>query len=716
LNKHTSRFAPFICWWPLRGETVRADLIAGITVALVLIPQSMAYAQLAGLPAYYGLYAAFLPGIIAALWGSSAQLATGPVAVVSLLTASVLAPLAASGSSQFIALAILLALMVGIIQLALGVFKLGVVVNFLSHPVITGFTNAAAIIIGLSQLNKLFGVSMGRSEHFIHDIWGVLLQIGDTHIQTLLIGLSAFAIMWGMKKFAPKMPGVLIAVALTTVVSWAINFEHNGKGKIEEIMDVEVKTLANTYSQTEARIDEINGMLNTKSAELKQHLQDPARSSQHTAALNYEIELLRLELKDAEAENRKLARSMRKFIFEQVPATGELPAKLYLTGQVPQAEKSDGFRWRIKKVSKGELKLVGGGEVVGSIPAGLPQLDMPQFSWDMMVTLFSGALVISLVGFMEAISIAKAMAAKTRERINPNQELIGQGLANIVGSFSQSFPASGSFSRSAVNLNAGARTGMSSVFAGVIVLLTLLFLTPLLYHLPQAVLAAVIMLAVVGLINFKAIGHAWHIHKHDGIASVVTFTATLAFAPHLDNGIMIGAGLAIILYLYRTMSPRIAILGRYSDGTLRDAKAHNLPVSENIIAMRYDGSLYFANVSYFEDAILEAVANHPRAKHLLIVSNGINQLDASGDEVIHHIVERLRSNGIRVVFSGLKKQVTDVMHHSGLLGYIGEENIFSDEDKALDAIYAEVVKTVPDAECRLLKQHIGGADGVKTWL
>ncbi len=711
------RFLPFLNWLPLRGDAVKADFIAGITVALVLIPQSMAYAQLAGLPPYYGLYAAFLPGIIAALWGSSAQLATGPVAVVSLLTASTLAPLAATGSSQFIALAILMALIVGIIQLALGAFKLGVVVNFLSHPVIVGFTNAAAIIIGLSQLNKLFGVSMGRSEHFIQDIWGVLQQVGDSHIPTLLMGVSAFAIMWGLKKFAPKMPGVLIAVALTTIVSWAIGFEHNSKGMVEEIMDTEVKTLANEFSQTEIKIDELNNKLSAKSAELKQHQKSREGSNQRTAALNYEIELLKLELKDAEGENRKLARSMRKFLFEQVSATDGQPAKLYLVGQVPRSEKTDGYRWRIKKVSKGELKLVGGGEVVGAIPAGLPKFDLPKFSWDMMATMFSGALVISLVGFMEAISIAKAMAAKTKGRIDPNQELIGQGLGNIVGSFSQAFPASGSFSRSAVNLNAGAQTGMSSVFTGVIVLVTLLFLTPLLYHLPQAVLAAVIMMAVIGLVNFKAIKHAWHTHKHDGIASVVTFFATLAFAPHLDNGIMLGAGLAIILYLYRTMSPRVAILGRYHDGTLRDAKVHNLPVSEYIIAIRYDGSLYFANVPYFEDTVLEAVSNSPCAKHLLIVSDGINQLDASGDEVIHHVVERLRSNGIRVVFSGLKKQVLDVMRHSGLFDYVGQENIFPDEDKALDSIYAEVLEADPDAQCRLMKHyHIGDTDGVKTWL
>jgi SulP family sulfate permease len=711
-----SRFLPFLRWLPLRAHNLRLDFLAGITVALVLVPQSMAYAQLAGMPAYYGLYAAFLPGVIAAMWGSSAQLATGPVAVVSLLTASALAPLAASGSGQFIALAVLMALMVGMIQLALGAFKLGVVVNFLSHPVIVGFTNAAAIIIALSQLNKMFGVSMGRSDHFIQDIWGVLQQIGDTHIPTLLMGIAAFAIMWSLKKFLPKLPGVLIAVSLTTATSWYIGFEHNSMGKVEEIMDAEVKTLANDFSQTEIKIEGLNAKLAEKSAELKQHKSSQQAKRQLIAALNYEIELLKLELRDAENENRNLARALRKFIFEQVPGENTPASKLYLLGQVPPGEQTDGYRWRIRKVSKGDLKLVGGGEVVGAIPAGLPSLQLPSFSWDMIATLFSSALVISLVGFMEAISIAKAMAAKTKDRIDPNQELLGQGIANLVGSFSQAFPTSGSFSRSAVNMNAGAKTGMSSVFAGLFVLLTLLFLTPLLYHLPQAVLAAVIMMAVIGLINFKAILHAWHTHKHDGIASVVTFIATLAFAPHLDNGIMVGAGLAIILYLYRTMTPRVAILGRHQDGTLRDAKAHALPTSEYIIAIRYDGSLYFANVPYFEDTILEAVSKNPRARHMLIVANGINQLDASGDEVIHHMVERLRANGIRVVLSGLKKQVLDVMEHSGLIKFIGQENIFPDEDKALASIYPEVLKANPQAQCRLMKQHIGGDDGVKTWL
>ncbi|KPK39927.1 MAG: sulfate transporter [Gammaproteobacteria bacterium SG8_47] len=565
------QFLPFLKWFPPTGTAIRADLIAGITVALVLIPQSMAYAQLAGLPAYYGLYAAFLPGIIAAMWGSSAQLATGPVAVVSLLSASALAQYANLGSAEFISLAILLAFLVGSFQLLLGVFKLGVVVNFLSHPVILGFTNAAAIIIGLSQLNKIFGVAKPRSESFIMDIAAVLGDIGHTHVPTLLMGVAAFAIMWGFKKYLPKLPGVLIAVAVTTVLSWAVGFEGTG------------------------------------------------------------------------------------------------------------------------------------GKVVGEIPQGLPSLAVPHLDWTMVSKLLPSAVIISLVGFMEAISIAKAMAAKTRDRVDPNQELIGQGLGNIVGSFSQAYPTSGSFSRSAVNLNAGALTGMSSVFTGIVVLVTLLFLTPLLYHLPQAVLAAVIMMAVIGLINFRAIKYAWRTHIHDGIAAAVTFVATLAFAPHLDNGIMIGALLAIALYLYRTMRPRVALLGRYQDGTLRDLRVHpDLPTDERIVVMRFDGSLYFANVSYFEDTVLEAVATHPKAKYVLVVGDAINQMDASGEEMLHNLITRLAENGVKIVFSGLKRQIILLLERTGLIKVIGQDNIHATEDMAIEAIYDDLnVDAVDGVFCPL---------------
>ncbi|MBI5785747.1 MAG: SulP family inorganic anion transporter [Rhodocyclales bacterium] len=668
------------------GPTIRADFIAGLTVALVLVPQSMAYAQLAGLPAYYGLYAAFLPVIVAAMWGSSNQLGTGPVAVASLLTASSLTPLAAPGSEQFVVLAVMLALMVGIVQLALGVFKLGVIVNFLSHPVIVGFTNAAAMIIGLSQVNKLIGVPMGRSEHFIEDIWGVVKQVGDTHWPTLAMGAVAIAIMWAIRRRAPKLPGVLIAVAVTTTASWLIGFERNDTATVEQIMEPEAKALLADFGRTETRIAEINADITAKSAALKKLHVEKGELSHDAITINYEIELARLQLKDREDENRRRNRAIRSMVFEKVSLDGT--PRYFALGRVPAEHSSDGRRWRIAKAGSDKLKLVGGGEVVGKVPEGLPPVGLPKISWDMLGSLISAAIVISLVGFMEAISIAKAIAAKTKQKIDPNQELVGQGLANLVGSLTQSFPVSGSFSRSAVNINAGAKTGLSSVFTGLFVLLTLLFLTPLLYHLPQAVLAAVIIMAVIGLINFDAVKHAWHANKHDGIAAVVTFVATLAAAPHLDNGIMVGAGLAIGLYLYRTMSPRVAILGRFHDGTLRDARINNLPASDVVTAVRFDGRLYFANVAYFEDAILEAVAANPKAKYLLVVGDGINELDASGEEVMHHIVQRLNGNGVTVVFSGLKKQVIDVMRATGLFEVITQDNVFATADLALAAIYA----------------------------
>jgi SulP family sulfate permease len=711
------RFLPFLRWLPYGGEKLRADFLAGLTVALVLVPQSMAYAQLAGMPAYYGLYAAFLPVAIAALWGSSNQLGTGPVAVVSLLTASSLAPLAAVGSSQYIALAIMLALMVGVVQLALGLFRLGVVVNFLSHPVIVGFTNAAAMIIGLSQINKLIGVPMGRSESFAKDIWGVFQLVGDTHGPTLAMGLAAIVIMMALKKWTPKLPGVLIAVALTTVVSWQIGFERNASVVLEQIVEPEAQALLAEFGRTEARIKEINEQIAAKTGELNTLRKVGGEVGHEVATLNYEVELLKIQLKDREDENRRRNRAVRSFVLERVPGTagtaGETD-RFYAKGKLPAGAQSDGRAWRITKAASGSLKLSGGGEVVGKVPEGLPTPSLPSFSLDALASLLSAAIVISLVGFMEAISIAKAIAAKTKDKIDPNQELIGQGLANLIGSCTQAFPVSGSFSRSAVNINAGARTGMSSVITAGFVLLTLLFLTPLLYHLPQAVLAAVIIMAVIGLINFGAIKHAWQANKHDGIAAGVTFIATLAAAPHLDKGIMVGAGLAIGLYLYRTMTPRVAILGRYHDGSLRDVKVHHLPESKVVVAVRFDGRLYFANVAFFEDAILEAVADHPHISYLLVVADGINELDASGEEVMHHLVDRLRANGITVMFSGLKKQVIDVMRATGLFDVIRQDNIFATADQAIEAAYAAADAAGLAHAATLRKKTAGDAAGERS--
>jgi SulP family sulfate permease len=345
--------------------------------------------------------------------------------------------------------------------------------------------------------------------------------------------------------------------------------------------------------------------------------------------------------------------------------------------------------------------------VVGSIPAGLPSFRLPTLTLDAILSLLSAAIIIALVAFMETISMAKALAAQTKQRLDPNQELIGQGLSNLGGAFFQAYPSCGSFTGSAINLQAGAKTGLASMFNGVFVAVTLLFLTSYLYHLPKAVLAVIILLAVTSLITPAAIKHTWKASRVDGTVAIVTFIVTLLAAPHLDKGIMIGAGLALVLFLYQTMKPRVAILGRFHDGTLRDAKVHNLPASDVVTAIRFDGRLYFANVSYFEDAVLNAVADNPQAPYVLIVGDGINDLDASGEEVIHHLVDRLNENGIVMLFAGLKKQVHDVMAATGLREVIGEKRFFPNAEKALEAIYSRAEYADEDDPLRLPKREGG---------
>lgn len=673
------RLFPFVAWFPMRPDALRSDVIAGITVALVLVPQSMAYAQLAGLPAHYGLYTAFLPVLMAGLWGSSGQLATGPVAVVSLLTAAALTPIAAQGSPQYVALAIALAFMVGCIQLTLGAFRLGLVVNFLSHPVVAGFTSAAAIIIALSQLSKMLGVPMPRSDFFLADVWGVLEQAPEARWSSLAFGAGALAMMLAFRRLAPKWPGVLITVTLATALSAAIGFERSAGGSIEQLADSEARALASEYLEAGRRIEALSSERATKRAELARTDRRSPAGNQHAAALAYEIELLNLRIEDRRAENRRRLRLLRKLTFEQA---SDASGRAHF--QAPGSRTSgDGVRWRIQSLDAQGIRFSGGGEVVGTIPPGLPEIRLPELNLATLAALFSTALVISLVGFMEAISIAKGIAARTRQRVDPNRELIGQGLANLAGSATQCFPASGSFSRSAVNYQAGARTGLSSVVAAAIVMLTLLFLTPLLYHLPQAVLAAVIMLAVTSLVRFDGIRDAWRVQRHDGLAAALTFVTVLALAPHLDLAILVGAGVSVLLFLYRTMRPRVAILGRHPDGTLRDAAVHRLAVSDTVVPVRFDGQLYFANVPYFEDSLLEISARFPHAKYILVVADGINQIDASGEQTIRELAERLAENSVGLAFSGLKKQVRDVLERTGALAVIGTGNIFIHEDQAL---------------------------------
>lgn len=705
-NRILLRLFPFLAWFPVTTTLLRGDLIAGITGALVLVPKAMAYAQLSGLPVYFGLYVAFVPAILGALWGSSRQLSTGPVAIVSLMTAAAITPLAVPFSEEFIGLALLLSLMVGVIQFTLGAVKLGTIVNFVSHPVILGFMNAAAVIIALSQLDMLLGIPKGRSDSFLYDIWEMFGYLPQTHLPTLAVSLFAMALMLGLKKI-PSLSklSVLIAVVATIIVSAAVGFEHKTKATPEQIADPDTREVLIAYTLTDKRLNELANEITMLSGLMRQALKNKDESA--TADFQYSIHALKLESETLEHGNKERLRTLRKLLFERakVPETGS--ATLYLKGKAPQGIETDGREWRIKKIEKGEVKYMGGGDVVGKVPSGLPAFRLPPLSLDAIVSLLSAAFIIALVAFMESISMAKALAAKTKQRLDPNQELIGQGLANIGGGFFQAYPACGSFTGSAINLQAGAKTGFAMVFNGLFVAVTLLFLTDYLYHLPKATLAVIILLAVTSLITPHAIKHTWQASKFDGAVATTTFIVTLLAAPHLDKGILIGASLAIVLYLYRTMKPRVAILGRYHDGTLRDIKVNpGLATSKHVVALRFDGSLYFANVAHFEDAVLEAVADYKEAKYVLIVGDAINQIDASGEEVVHHLVERLRESGVEILFSGLKRQIIDVMRETGLLELIGTQNIFSTENRALAAIYERLgEEAIDDLLCPVLPRH-----------
>jgi SulP family sulfate permease len=428
-----------------------------------------------------------------------------------------------------------------------------VLLNFLSHPVLIGFINAAALIIGLSQLPALLGVPARQSDQFLVDIWGVLGDAPTMHEISFVLGVVAIVALYAFKRFAPKWPGVLITVAALTCVSYFIGY---------------------------AEMD---------------------------------------------------------------------------------------------------------GRVVGAIPQGLPTFAVPHVEWQAVQALLPAGFIIALISFMEAMSSSKVIAIKTRAHWDQNQELVGQGLAKVAAAFCHTLPVSGSFSRSALNLASNARSGLASIISAGFVLLTLLFLTPLLFHLPKPVLAAIIMMAVFGLLNFRNFVKAWRANRDDGIAAVVTFVATLVFAPNIQNGILTGILVSLAMLLYRMMKPRIAILGKYHDASLRDAGRHQdiEPMHPQLSALRFDGALRFVNVACFEDALLKLERENPELKHVLVKSSGINYIDASGVEMLGNLTDRFRESGITLNFSGFKSQVQDVLDRTGLAEKIGRDHIFPSDGEAL---------------------------------
>jgi len=688
------KILPFLEWFKGYGfGKFRIDLLAGITVALVLIPQSMAYAQLAGLPAYYGLYAAFLPPMVAALFGSSRQLATGPVAVVSLMSAASLQPLATAGSVEFISYSIVLALVVGIFQFSLGVLRLGLVVNFLSHPVVNGFTNAAAIIIASSQFSKFFGVYVDKAEHHYETLIRVAQAAVDyTHIPTLMYGVGAVAIMVTLKKINPRIPNVLIAVAITTVISFFTGFNKDAYVDISSMRVPGFAQQVDAFNHSVAEIEKIGSERAALGPIVDEEIAlakaGHGGTSVELIKLQSEVAILTSHLNEAKQHSSDLRTELRYMKFDAVKEGDSYV--FYKKGEAPAGSDIESGTWRIalgnNVLDISKLKITGGGDIVGKIPEGLPTLAMPDLSLKTFLKLLPTAIIISLLGFMEAIAIAKAMAAQTGQKLDPNQELIGQGLANIIGSIGSSYAVSGSFSRSAVNLQAGAVSGVSSVVTSVMVIITLLFFTPLLYHLPQAVLAAVIMMAVIGLVNTHGFVHAWKAQWYDGAISIISFVVTLYFAPHLDKGIMVGVALSMAIFLYKSMRPVVASLSMNEEKVLKSAEYYRLKGCRHIAVVRFDGALFFANASYLDEQVLKFRTDKPDLRYILLDGRGINDMDASGEEALAMLVKRVRSAGVGFAMCGLKGQIISVMERTGLMEEIGQEHIYADSRTATAAL------------------------------
>ncbi len=547
------KYIPLLSWLPDYNRAyLKGDISAGLTVGVMLIPQGMAYAMLAGLPPIYGLYASTVPLVLYAIFGTSRQLAVGPVAMVALLIATGVGHLAEPGTEQFIMLAVLLALMVGMMQFLLGVFRLGFLVNFLSHPVISGFTSAAALIIGLSQLKHLLGLSIPRS-NYIHEILiNAITDFDQIHVPTLLLGVGGITTILIMKKFSKSIPGPLVAVILgVLVVSW---FGLDAQGM----------------------------------------------------------------------------------------------------------------------------------KIVGEVPHGLPAFSLPVIDGAHIKDLFPIALTIALVGFMESIAVAKAIQAKHKDYdVDPNQELIGLGLANIGGAFFKAFPTTGGFSRTAVNDQAGAKTGMAAIISAVLIILTLLFLTPLFYYLPNAILASVIMVAVFGLIDFREAVYLWKTDRRDFLMLVATFVATLTFG--IEQGIGVGVVLSLAMVIYRSAYPHVAVLGKMP-GMAVYRNINRFPQvkeRDDILIVRFDAELFFANTGYLMDILERLIMAKKDLKLIILNANAINSLDSSATHVLSDFVTELRADGIDFYMSGVKGPVRDIMTKNGLMEQIGKDHFFMYVEEAV---------------------------------
>ncbi len=550
------RLFPPATWLPTYGAaTLKSDVLAGVTVGVMLIPQGMAYALIAGLPPIYGLYSALVPLIGYALFGSSRQLAVGPVAMVSLLVAAGIAPLAPQDSADYIRLAVILALMVGAIQFLLGAIRFGFLVNFLSHPVLSGFTSAAALIIASSQIKNLLGVEIPRS-NFVHEIvWSAIRQSADVHPAAVIIGVASIVILVAIRRWKRTLPGALFAVVAATLAVWLTSANEAGL------------------------------------------------------------------------------------------------------------------------------------EIVGAVPEGLPSFGLPTFSTAEIAALAPTAMVIALIGFMESIAVAKSFASRNRYRIDANQELIGLGVANIAGAFFQSFPTTGGFSRTAINAEAGAKTTVASLVSALIIALTLLFLTPLFFYMPKAALAAIIIVAVMGLIDFKEAVFLWKVDRRDFFLMLLTFVATLILG--IEEGILVGVIASLTVVVYQSSRPYTAVLGRLPGSqTYKNVDRNPTAVApEGILVLRIDASLYFANAEHVKDRLQGA---RPNIRAVVLDMYPVNKLDSSALHALAEVLEVLEARAVRFYVSGAKGPVRDVLLKAGLEDRVGSANFHATIHDAVEAAQSHI--------------------------
>jgi sulfate permease, SulP family len=563
-----SRYIPALDWLlNYRSQYLVGDITAGIIVTSLLIPQSMAYAQLAGLPPQVGLYASILPAILYPLIGTSRVLAVGPVAVDSLMVAAAIANFSPQNTSVYLALAVMLAFLVGAIEMVMGIFRLGFLVNFLSRSVTSGFISGAAVIIAFSQVKHLLGLKIPATESFGELVTSIVRNLSQTNGLTFALGIASVGIL--------------------------VYFNRP----------------------------------------LVQQLQQRGWSDRQI-----------------------------------LPISKSAPLVVVILGTL--------LVWGM------QLDRVAGIKVVGNIPAGLAPFRLPSFDVQTLQSLLPAAIGISLVGYMEGYAGGQALASKRREKIDANQELLALGVANLGASVTGGFPVTGGVSRSVVNAAAGANTGLASIVTGLLVAVTVMFLTPLFYYLPQTCLAAVIMTAVYTLIDVATLRRMWAYDRADAIAWLTTFGAVLGLG--VEKGILLGALLALALHLWRTSHPHIAIVGRLGDSEhFRNVLRYDVKTSPEVVALRMDASLYFANAKYLENFITQAIAERSEINSILLVCSAINLIDASALEILENLIADLRSLGIQFYFSEVKGPVMDKLNKIGFVDYVGRERFFLSTDIAM---------------------------------